>query len=182
MAAEERNRPLMTDTATADTAQALSGHRYPALAAVKAEGYWWHLAALRESTSRARAVHHVQALADAADQIAAGLTGTPEAAEDTALDPLAWTDIATYLIRLTVALRGGTAGPEDTWEFSEADRGDWEDLAAAPGRVEFAAAWYPIREHLRALAAYADGEGLVLRAFTVAQVTSAAAAVIDAHW
>jgi hypothetical protein len=172
----------MTATATADTTQALSGHRYPALAAVKAEGYWWHLAALRESTTLARAVHHVQALAEAADQIAAGLAGTSEAAADTALDPVAWTDIATYLIRLAVALRGGTAGPEDTWEFSEADHGHWEDLAAAASRVEFAAAWYPIREHLRALADYQDGDGLTLRAFTVTQVTSAAAAVIDAHW
>lgn len=171
----------MTVTVT-DPAQALSGHKYPALAAALAEGYWWHLAALRESTSRARAVHHVQALADAAIQIAAGLAGTPEAAEDTALDPVAWADIATYLLRLAVALAGDTVGPEDTWEFSEADRGDWEDLAGATSRAEFAAAWYPIREHLRALAAYENGDGLLLRAFTVTQVTSVAASVIDAHW
>ena len=169
-------------TVIIDPAYALSGHKYPALAAPVAEGYWWHLAALRESTTRALAVRHVQALADAASQIAAGLVGTPEAAQDTALDPVAWTDIATYLIRLAAALAVDAYGPEDTWEFSEGDYDDWRDLAVATSRQEFAAAWHPIARHLNTLTACEDGDGLLLRAFTVTQVTSAAAAAIDAHW
>jgi hypothetical protein len=87
----------MTSTREISAAQPLSGNRYPEAARMKVEAYWWHLAALRQAAARAEAAAHVRALAAAAGQAAAALTGTPEAAPDTACDPLAWTDIATYL-------------------------------------------------------------------------------------
>jgi hypothetical protein len=120
---------------------------------VEAEGYWWHLARLRESTTRELAAEHAQSLARTADHIAAALTGTPGTTPDTGRDPLAWTDLATYLTRLALALHGGRISPEDRWETSDGDYGEWEDLAAAVTRREFAAAWHPIKEIVQQLAA-----------------------------
>lgn len=168
--------------------QALSGdNKFPERAAVMAEAYWWHLAALRQAPTRERAAHHVQALAAAAGQIAAALSGIAEAAPDTYRDPLAWTDLAAYLTRLALALRGGHGfmEPEDKAEISDGSYSEWQNLAQAASRREFAAAWCPIGANLVGLAALpADGEGdgPRLRGFTVAQVIRAAAAVIDAPW
>jgi hypothetical protein len=164
--------------------QSLSGHKLSGPAAVLAEAYWWHLAALRQATTRDGAAHHAQALASAADHIAAALSGTPEAAPDTNRDPLAWTDIATYLTRLALALHGGCMSTDDKRDMSDEDHGEWENLAQAASRREFAAAWYPIRENLLQLAALPgdNGGSPRLRAFTVARVIRAAAAIIDAPW
>jgi hypothetical protein len=72
--------------------------------------------------------------------------------------------------------------PDDDQETSDGDFGDWENLAAATTRREFAAAWHPIRANLLELAALPGDDGPRLRAFTAAQVTRAAAAIIDAPW
>jgi hypothetical protein len=168
-------------------APALSGHQFPKAAAVKAETYWRHLDALRQALTREQAARHAQALAAAADGIAAALSGTPDAAPDTQRDPIAWTDIATYLTRLALALHSGEMNFGDHLGFDfGCDGTGWDDLAAAGSRTEFAAAWYPVRENLLELAAIpdedGDGDDPRLRGFTVAQVTRAAAAVIDAPW
>jgi hypothetical protein len=173
----------MTITSTTPP-QALSGDKFPGSAAVLAEAYWWHLAALREAATRDRAAHHAQALATAAGQIAAALSGTPDAAPDTHRDPLAWTDIATYLTRLALALHSGQMNFGGRLDLTDFDDAGWDDLAAAATRREFAAAWQPIRENLAELAALPDGGNgdPRLRSFTAAQVTRAAAAIIDAPW
>jgi hypothetical protein len=172
----------MTITATTDVT-ALSGQDYPELALVEAEGYWWHLARLRESTSRENAAGHALALARAADHIGSALSGTAGAVPDTARDPLAWMDLATYLTRLAQALHGGCLYPDGNRDASDGDHWEWEDLAAASTRKEFAAAWYPIAGNLRQLAEPGeDGESPRLRAFTAAQAARAAAAIIDAPW
>jgi hypothetical protein len=176
-----------TSTPTADStpAESGSGHGYPASAAVKAEAYWWHLAMLRECATRPGAASRVLSLASAADQIAAALVGTPEAAPDSPRDPVAWTDIATYLTRLALALLGGDMSPGDTWDTSDGDNTDWGNLAATATRQEFAAAWSSIRDNILWLAAPPqedDGSPQLLRSFTVNQVTRAAAALIDAPW
>jgi hypothetical protein len=65
------------------------------------------------------------------------------------------------------------------------DLGDdgWGDLAAAASRREFAAAWQPVRKSLLELAALPGSDGgSPLRAFTVAQVIRAAAAITDGPW
>jgi hypothetical protein len=177
----------MTVTTTASAAaEAVSGHEYPGLAALKAEAYWWHLAALREAPTRERAAARVQSLASAADQIAAALTGLPEAAPDTHRDPVAWTDIATYLTCLARALQYSQMNFGDRVGLSsELDQDGWDVLASATTRREFAAAWYPIREDLVELAALPADDGdrsPRLRSFTAAQVIRAAATLIDAPW
>jgi anti-sigma regulatory factor (Ser/Thr protein kinase) len=177
-----RKQHPVTITSTTP-AEALSGHKFPGPAAVRAEAFWWHLAALREAPTRERAAHHAQSLASAADHIAAALAGTPDAAPDTHRDPLAWTDIATYLTRLALALHGGHMSPDDMRETPGGEGEDWKNLALAVTRREFAAAWQPIRQNLLELAALPGGDGGPrLRAFTAAQVTRAAAAVVDAPW
>jgi hypothetical protein len=176
----------VTTTTRATDPTGLSGHDYPQAAAVEAEGYWWHLARLRESTTRELAAEHAEALARAAGHIAAALAGTPGAEPDTATDPVAWTDLATYLTRLALALHGAQMNPgphDDPWQDSDEDYYAWEDLAGAAARREFAAAWQPVRENLQRLAAPGEnGAAPQVRAFTTAQVTRAAAAVLDAPW
>jgi hypothetical protein len=174
----------MTITVTTCTdATALSGQDYPELALVEAEGYWWHLARLRESVTREQAAGHALALARAADHIGGVLAGTAGAVPDTARDPLAWMDLATYLTRLAQALHGGCLYPGGNRDASDGDHWEWEDLAAAATRREFAAAWYPIGENLRQLAEQnEDDQSPRLRAFTAAQTARAAAAIIDAPW
>jgi hypothetical protein len=163
--------------------QALSGHWSLEPAAVQVETYWWHLDALHQAPARERAAHHVQALAAAAAGIAAALSGTPGAAPGTRRDPAAWAGISAYLTRLAMALRGGRISPQDRWDMSDGDYGEWEDLAGAVTRLEFAAAWHPVRENLLELAALPDdGGGPRLRGFTAAQVIRAAAAIIDGPW
>jgi len=154
--------------------QSLSGHKFPERAALAAEAYWWHLAALGQAPTRERAARHVQALASAAGQVAAALPGAPDPAPDTYRDPLAWAGLAACLTRLAMALRGERSLTEP--ENSDGDCAAWQDLAQAAGRREFAAAWDPVREHLLRLAAAPAG------GFTVAQVTQAAAAVTGAPW
>jgi hypothetical protein len=174
----------MTIADVISSALPVSGHQYPAPAAIKVEAYWWHLTALREAATRTAATAHLHSLASVADQVAAALTGTPEATSDTALDPLAWTDTATYLTLLALALHSAQTGPADKWETSDGDAPDWENLAAATTRREFAAAWHPIRENLIGLTTLPGkcGADPQLRTFTVAQVIRAAAALIDAPW
>ena len=59
----------------------------------------------------------------------------------------------------------------------------WERLAATVTRSEFAAAWQPVGEGIKALAApRGDGSPAPLREFTATQVAWAAAAIIDAPW
>jgi hypothetical protein len=159
---------------------------------VAAEAYWWHLDLLREARTRKEAADRAQRLAQAAGKVAAALTGHPQAAPDTHADPLAWTDISTLTGALAIAL-GGV--PIDHGSYPGAIDGPydgWEDMAGAATRREFAAAWYPFTQELRQRAgldgtvARDDGTGddgeLALRAFAVAQVNRAAAAIIDAPW
>jgi hypothetical protein len=185
-----------TETAVSATGQdplAVSGHAYPdGAVTVAAEAYWWHLGQLRLASSRAQAADRAQYLAQAAGKVAAALTGHPEATPDTHADPLAWTDISTLLGGLAIAL-GGV--PIDSGSYPDALDGPyhgWEDLAGASTRREFAAAWYPFAQEfwqrvgLDGTAGQddkseSDGE-LLLRAFAVAQVARAAAAIIDAAW
>jgi hypothetical protein len=185
-----------TVAATGQDPLAVSGQAYPEGAVmVAAEGYWWHLDLLREAGTRKEAADRAQRLAQAAGKVAgkvaAALTGHPEAAPDTHADPLAWTDIATLVGGLAIAL-GGV--PIDHGSYPDALDGPydgWEDLAGAATRREFAAAWYPFTQQFgqrAGLDCTADDDGtggdgeLALRAFAVAQVTRAAAAIIDAPW
>ncbi len=155
-----------------------------------AERYWWHLARLREATSRGKAAEYAQSLAAAADRIAAALTGGAEAAADTATDPLAWADLSKFLASLAMALRGASVTPDGIFDANDGpDCDSWKHLAQAAGRREFAAAWYPIGQYLRLHAGLDGGTGEdgdedapELRTFTVAQVIRAAAAIIDAPW
>lgn len=167
--------------------QSLSGHKFPGRAAVMAEAYWWHLAALRQAPTRERAAHHVQALASAASQVAVALPAVPGAAPGTGRDPLAWAGLATCLSRLALALRGGRTltEPEDSAEESDGDHAAWQDLAQAAGRREFAMAWCPIGASLFtpvSVPAGGEGAGWPPPGFTVAQLIRAAAAAIDAPW
>jgi hypothetical protein len=179
-----------TEAAVAATGQdplAVSGHAYPEGAVtVAAEAYWWHLGRLRLASSRVQAADRARALARAAGKVAAALSGHPEAVPDTHADPLAWTDISTLLGGLAIALDHGS--------YPDALDGayhGWENLAGATTRREFAAAWYPFAREFRqragldCTAAKDNGtrdEDEPLRAFAVAQVTTAAAAIIDAAW
>jgi len=184
----------MTVTTTTDAAAVdlrnLPGHGYTAVPAVDAERYWWHLARLREATSRNKAAEYANSLAAAADRIAAALSGAAETAPDTVTDPLAWADLSTFLARLSMALRGANVIPDDILDANDCpDYDSWEHLAQAMGRREFAAAWYPIGQYLRLHAGLdgstgddGDEDAPELRAFTVAQVIRAAAAIIDAPW
>jgi hypothetical protein len=170
----------MTTISELTAAQPVSGHRYPPQAAPGVEAYLTHLDALAGAETRLEAAAHLQSMAAAAGQVAAALAGTPEAAPDTVRDPLAWTDLATYLIRLAQALHFG-----ERMDFSvEFGSEGWDDLAgAAVTRTGFAAAWQPMREDLLELAGLsAQDSDPPLRAFTVVQVIRAAAAVTDASW
>jgi hypothetical protein len=107
-----------------------TGARVPGGTPVDAERYWWHLARLREATSRAKASEYAASLASAADRIAASLSGAPEAAPDTATDPLAWADLSTFLTSLALALRGAQVTPEYTFDANDGpDYDSWEHLA-----------------------------------------------------
>jgi hypothetical protein len=164
--------------------EALAGYAFPASAADMAGAYWWNLGRLRGSATRERAAMRVQSLAAAPGQLAAALYGAPGAAPDTHRDPLAWTGIATCLSRLALALHSGGMNFGDRMSLHGGyGNCNWDDLAAAGSRREFAAAWQPVREHLVELAALPGGDGdRQLRGFTVAQVVRAAAAVIGAPW
>lgn len=183
----------VTVAATGHDPLAVSGHAYPDWAVtVAAEAYWWHLDRLREARTRKEAADRAQRLAQAAGRIAATLTGHPQAAPDTHADPLAWTDISTLVGALAIAL-GGTRIDHGSYpDALDGPYDGWEDLAGAATRREFAAAWYPFTQEFRQRAGLdgtaapddeTEGDGeLALRAFAVAQVTRAAAAIIDAPW
>jgi hypothetical protein len=177
-------------TATVEDPLAMSGHSYPAAAVVDAEKYWWHLARLRESKTRAEAAQHTWSLAVAAAHIADVLTGNPA---DSSRNPAAWYDLTDYLDHLAMALDSDffSTSPSNAEEPRDRKAGEaWEHLARAVTRREFAAAWHPFEEYLRQRAGLDastgpddgdDGQPL-LRAFAVAQVVKAAAAIIDAPW
>jgi hypothetical protein len=159
-----RDQPTAQDAALLDT-----------------ETYWWHLARLRESRSRAEAAAHARAMAGVAGRRYAVLAGTRGAGDR---DPGAWFELAVYLDRLTMALdqdftwTSGEDGPEDGEE-----RRSWERLAAASTCGEFAVAWQLVGERIKALAApRADGSPAPLREFTANQVTWAGVAVTCAPW
>jgi hypothetical protein len=164
-------------------------HGFPDEAsALEAERYWWHLARLRESRDRGEAVVHALALAGAAGRITAALRGAPPEEADAGTDPLAWADLCTYLTRLGCALGDDGVICPARWEADEQEAFDgdedaWRDLADAVTPGEFAAAWYPIEQDIRArVASCLHGSPGPLRAFTVGAVIQAAAAIIDAPW
>jgi hypothetical protein len=185
--AEASGTALAAVTAVSQDALAVSGHPYPhGAVTVAAEAYWWHLGRLREAGTKREAADRAQRLAQAAGKVAAALTGHPEAVQDTHADPLAWADICTLTGGLAIAL-GGV--PIDRGSYPESLDGPydgWEDLACAATRREFAAAWCPFAREFRQRAGLEGPEdgspGEPLRAFAVAQVTAAAAAIIDAPW
>jgi hypothetical protein len=146
------------------------------------ETYWWHLARLRESRSRAEAARHARSMAGAAARRYAVLAGAPGAGDR---DPVAWFDLSVCLDRLAMAL-----DRDFTWTgCDEDDPGDreahqtWERLAATVARSEFTAAWQPVGRGIKALAApRGDGSPAPLREFTATHVAWAAAAVTEAPW
>lgn len=178
----------MTQTATipgAAGATALSGRPYPAAAVVDAERYWWHLARLREATTRAQAAGHAWSLAAAAGRIAAALASAPGTVPDPGRDPVAWHDLSVCLVRLAIALERdftwAGCDPDDPGD-GEAHR-EWKRLARTVTRAEFAAAWRPVSQSIETLAAPPeDGTPAALRAFAAAQVARVAAAVTGAPW
>lgn len=139
-----------TATSTVEDPLAVSGHSYPDLAKPAAETYWHRLRRLREAGTRREAAERAQSLAGAADHMATVLTGCSQAAGDTHTDPLAWTDLATFLDSLAMALRGSRVDCEDIFDANDGpDYDSWEHLAQTASRMEFAAAWYPIGQYLR---------------------------------
>jgi hypothetical protein len=146
------------------------------------ETYWWHLARLRESRSRAEAASHARTMAAVAARRCAALNGTSGTGDQ---DSAAWHDLSAVLDRLAMALNRDIA-----WTgCDEGDLGDreayraWERLAAADTRSEFAAAWQPVGRDIKALAApREDGSPAPLREFTATQVAWAAAAITEAPW
>ena len=178
----------MTDTATIQRpadASALSGHPYPTAAVIDAETYWWHLARLRESRTRAQAAGHTWSLATAATHIAAALAGAPGTVPDPSRDPVAWHDLSACLVRLATALERDftwTGCDPDDPDDGEAHR-EWKRLAHTVTRAEFAAAWRLVSQNIETLAApREDGTPAPLRAFAAAQVARVAAAVTSAPW
>jgi hypothetical protein len=145
------------------------------------ETYWWHLARLRESRSRAEAAGHARCMAEVAARRHVVLAGAPGKGDR---DPAAWHDLSVILDRLAMALdRDFTwTGREDGPRDREAHQA-WERLAATVTRSDFAAAWRPVGEGIKALAvSCGEGSPAALREFTVTQVGWAAAAVIEAPW
>ncbi len=173
---------LMTDTATIQgTATALSGRPYPADAVIDAERYWWHLARLRESRTRAEAAGHAWSLATAAGRIAAALADDPPPAPDPSRDPAAWRDLDSYLNSLATALDRRLCPCTEAGDH--AARAAWEYLAGTVTRSEFATAWQPVGQRIEAPAApCGDGAPTPSRAFAAVQIAWAAAAVIAAPW
>lgn len=154
-------------------------------ALVDNERYWWHLALLRESRSRAEAARHAWSLTGAAARIASILAAAPAPGPDAGRDAVAWSDLSACLGHLAVALDGdhacaGYAGGDPAGR--EAQQA-WQRLAATITRSEFTAAWQPVGEGIRALAVpRGDGSPATLREFTATQVGWAAAAVTGAPW
>lgn len=141
------------------------------------------LTALRTARTRAEAADVTQMMASSADGIAAALTGSPDAEPDTDRDPVAWTDTATYLTRIALALRGALIDPDDARDFSDDHYGAWEDLSGTCDRREFAAAWQTIKQTLQEYRESSEENAQPrLRVFAVGQVLRVAAAVIDAPW
>ena len=178
----------MTGTATnygTAGATALSGRPYPPAAVVDAEKYWWHLARLPESRTRAEAAGHTWSLATAAARITAILASAPGTVPAPSRDPVAWHDLSVCLVRLALALERDftwTGCDPDDPNDGEAHR-EWKRLAHTVARSEFTAAWQPVGQHIEALAApREDGTPARLRAFTAAQVAQVAAAVTAAPW
>jgi hypothetical protein len=181
-----------TAAATEQDPLAVSGHAYPETAKPVAETYSYQLGRLRGAVTRWEAAERAQSLAKSACAMAAVLTGDPEAAEDTHTDTLAWTDLATFLGSLAMALRGARVDPDDTFDaYDYPHYESWEHLAQAASRIEFAAAWYPLGQNLRQRAGLDgtarpddedDEDAPPLRAFAAAQVVKAAAAIINAPW
>lgn len=153
-------------------------------AAVDNEKYWWHLAVLRESRSRGEAARHAWSLTSAAARIASILAAAPAVGPD-ARDPVAWSDLSACLGRLAVALDGNVAwiGYADDDPADREAHQAWQRLARTATRSEFAAAWQPVAEGIKALAApRGDGSPAVLREFTATQVAWAAEAITEAPW
>ena len=146
------------------------------------ETYWWHLARLRESRSRAEAARHARCMAGVAARRCDALNGTPGTGDQ---DPAAWCDLSAVLERLAMALNRDitwTGYDEDDPGGREAHRA-WERLAAADTRSEFSVAWQLVGRDIKALAApRGNGSPAALREFTVIQVAWAASAITDAPW
>lgn len=141
------------------------------------------LGELRKATSRVEAARLTVELASVADDLSAALleVGYDEADEGTSGDPIAWKDINTHLIRISLALSFGTFDTADCDDLD--DTAEWNLLSEADDRAEFAAAWEPIKEQLTARTVPAEGEDKPeLREFAVAQVLAVADAVINACW
>lgn len=178
----------MTDTATIPRtagASALSGRPYPAAAVIDAERYWWHLARLRESRTRAQAAGHAWSLATAATHIAAALADNPPTAPDPGRDPAAWHGLAGYLGWLAMALDGAFCpGPEGDEPGDRAAREVWEHLAGTVTRSEFTAAWRPLGECLRQRAGLGGSQSDrdERDAFAAGQTAMVASAIIGAPW
>lgn len=141
-----------------------AGPDYPPQARVQVERYWYHLELAREAASREQAARHAHAMSQAAAAVAVVLARCAQAAPGTHADPLAWADVSMTLAGLAMALDG----------------------TRVTGRAEFAAAWEPFSEFLRRRAGLGGGQAAAdepeLSAFTVRQVTIAAAAILGAPW
>jgi hypothetical protein len=146
------------------------------------ETYWWHLARLRKSKSRAEAARHARSMAGVAARRCAALAGAPGVGDR---DPVAWSDLSACLVRLAMALER-----DFTWTGCDPDdpadgvaHRAWKRLAHTITRSDFTVAWQPVGEDIEALAAAReDGSPALLREFTATQVAWAAAAVTEAPW
>lgn len=146
------------------------------------ETYWWHLAQLRESKSRSEAARRARCMAGVAARRHAALAGAPGTGDR---DPVAWHDLSVCLDRLAMALNRDLAwtGCDEGHPGDHEAHRAWERLAATVTRSEFAAAWQPVGECIKALAAPpGDGSPAPLREFTATQVAWAAAAICEAPW
>lgn len=108
-----------------------------------------------------------------------GLMDTDD--EDTGRDPVAWADITTYLLRISLALSYGTY---DTAGWDEQDdAAEWKALSEAVDRAKFTAAWSPIAAALAEKTVPAEvGAKPRLRRFAVDQTLAVARAVTGANW
>jgi len=142
----------------------VAGPDYPPQARVRVERYWYCLDRARSARSRQQAAVRARAISQAAGEVAVALAICKQDAPAAHADPLAWADVSMTLAGLAMALDG----------------------TRVTGRAEFAAAWEPFSEFLRLRAGLgggrAAGDEPELSAFTVRQVTMAAAVILGAPW
>jgi hypothetical protein len=140
--------------------------------------YTGYLGELRDAGTRAEAARLTAYLSSVADDLSAALLDigpVDSADEDTSCDPLAWAEVATQLLRVSLALSVGTLDTAD-WD-DDGDKDDWKRLSDSHTRAAFTAAWLPVKEKLTARAARGE-----LRKFAVTQILAVAGAVIGAGW